>query len=78
MWLFPIFFLSVIGWFGGQSIEGDALVDPFDVAVVNGDPTFETKMVIRQFSFKSHIRFKGDMFLIRFFWVFLGYDIYHV
>ncbi|GIN86897.1 hypothetical protein J6TS2_32830 [Heyndrickxia sporothermodurans] len=44
----PIILLTGIGFVGTQIVQKDSRLDPFYVAMVNEDPTFETKMVVRQ------------------------------
>ncbi|MGE6259369.1 ABC transporter permease [Heyndrickxia sporothermodurans] len=44
----PIILLAGLGFVGTQIVQKDSRIDPFYVAMVNDDPTFETKMVIRQ------------------------------
>ena len=48
LWLAPIFFLLGAAFLGGQLLQEEARVQPFKVAIVNEDQTWETQMVIRQ------------------------------
>lgn len=55
LWLVPIFFLFGAAVIGNQLLKEEARVQPFAVAVVNEDPTFETKLVIEQFTDSRHL-----------------------
>ena len=51
----PILFISGIGLIGSQLFQQESRVQPFQVAIVNEDPTFETKMVIKQLTDNDHL-----------------------
>lgn len=53
--LIPILFISGIGLIGSQLFQQESRVQPFQVAIVNEDPTFETKMVIKQLTDNDHL-----------------------
>lgn len=53
--LIPILFISGIGLIGSQLFQQESRVQRFQVAIVNEDPTFETKMVIKQLTDNDHL-----------------------
>lgn len=55
LWLTPIFFLLFLGIIMSQLITEDKIMEPFHVAIVNEDPTFETKLVIKQLTDSTHL-----------------------
>ncbi|WP_191991769.1 ABC transporter permease [Bacillus aerolatus] len=55
LWLSPIFFLFILGLIGSEALKKERFVDPFQLAIVNEDPAFETKLVIRQLTEGEHL-----------------------
>lgn len=55
LWLTPIFFLLGIGIIASQLLKAESPIEPFKVAIVNEDPTLETKLVIRQLTESEHL-----------------------
>lgn len=48
LWLCPIFFLCLFVLIGMSVLQDDNRMDSFKVAIVNNDPTLETRLVIQQ------------------------------
>ncbi|MDQ0229289.1 ABC transporter permease [Metabacillus malikii] len=48
LWLSPIFFFCLLLFIGMSVINDERRVDTFQIAIVNDDPTLETKLVIQQ------------------------------
>ncbi|MFK2825178.1 ABC transporter permease [Bacillus sp. B190/17] len=55
LWLSPIFFLFIVGLIGSEGLEKERFVDPFQLVIVNEDPTFETRLVISQLTEGEHL-----------------------
>lgn len=55
LWLSPIFFLLGATLIGMYAVKDQSKVEPFKVAIVNEDPTFATKLVIRQMTESTHL-----------------------
>lgn len=55
LWLAPIFFLLGAAMAGSHLLKEEARVQVFKVAIVNDDPTVETKLVIRQLTESRHL-----------------------
>ncbi|MFJ7639796.1 ABC transporter permease [Peribacillus sp. NPDC097225] len=55
LWLTPIFFLLGAGVIGNHFLKEESRVQAFQVAVINEDPTVETKMVIQQLTDSPHL-----------------------
>lgn len=55
LWLTPIFFLLGAAVIGNHFLKEESRVQAFQVAVINEDPTVETKMVIEQLTDSPHL-----------------------
>lgn len=55
LWLAPIFFLLGAAVIGNHFLKEESRVQAFQVAVINEDPTVETKMVIKQLTDSPHL-----------------------
>ena len=55
LWLTPIFFLLGAALIGNYFLKEESRVQAFQVAVINEDPTVETRMVIKQLTDSPHL-----------------------
>ena len=55
LWLTPIFFLLGAAVIGNYFLKEESRVQAFQVAVINEDPTVETRMVIKQLTDSPHL-----------------------
>ena len=63
LWLTPIFFLFLLMVMAGQLLKADSFIERFDVAIVNEDPTVETRIVIKQLTDSPELQKVMNTFL---------------